>query len=222
MTNKTALLTGGSGLIGRHCLHYLLNDERYSKVVILVRQRLSIEHPKLIQYQINFDTLKEELPKIQADDVYCCLGTTVKKAKSKAAFRTVDFAYPVEIAKHYLANGAHQFLLVTALGANLNSSIFYNQVKGDVEKTISKLDYKSIYIFRPSLLVGNRLHWRLGEKIVQKISQWFFFGFIGALKKYKPIEAKAVAFAMLQSAKAQYEGIQIIESNQIQTIYDKQ
>ena len=221
MARKIALLVGASGLVGSHCLHYLLNDEYYSHVEILVRQRLPIEHPKLIQHQINFDDLKNILTKIKADDVYCCLGTTIKKAGSQVAFCEVDFTYPLEIANLCLANGTDHFLLVTALGANPNSSIFYNRVKGEVEESISKLNFKSTYIFRPSLLLGERHNRRISEEIGQKISQWFSFGFIGPLKKYKPIEAKAVAFTMVQSAKSQHQGIQIIESRKIQVIYTK-
>ena len=221
MSNKTALVLGGSGLIGSHCLHYLLNDEYYDQVEILVRRPLAIEHPKLIQHEINFDDLKNVLSKIKANDVYCCLGTTIKKAKSKTAFRTVDYTYPVEIAKLCRANGADQFLLVTALGANPKSSIFYNCVKGEVEESISKLDFKGVYIFRPSLLLGKRQESRPSEELTQKLFQWFSFGFKGPIKKYKPVEAKAVAFAMIQNAKTQHLGQQIIESSQIQAIYDK-
>ncbi len=187
----------------------------------MVRQRLPIEHHKLIQHLVNFDDLISVLSKIKANDVYCCLGTTIKKAKSKTAFRTVDFTYPVEIAKLCRANGANQFLLVTALGANPKSSIFYNCVKGEVEESISKLDFKGVYIFRPSLLLGKRQESRPSEELTQKLFQWFSFGFKGPIKKYKPVEAKAVAFAMIQNAKTQHLGQQIIESSQIQAIYDK-
>ena len=110
MLKRTALLFGGSGLTGRHCLDYLLNDEHYSQVDAVVRRPLSVEHPKLIQHQVSFDRLKDVLPKIQAKDVYCCLGTTIKKAGSKKAFHEVDFIYPAEIAKLSIANGAEQFL----------------------------------------------------------------------------------------------------------------
>jgi uncharacterized protein YbjT (DUF2867 family) len=216
---KTALLIGSSGLVGSHCLDYLLADEYYSHVEILVRRPLAVEHPKLIQHELNFEQLNEEVSKIKVNDVYCCLGTTIKIAGSQEAFRAVDFTYPIEIAKLCRANGADQFLLVTALGANPNSSIFYNRVKGEVEASISKLDFKSIYIFQPSLLLGKRPNRRLGEEIGQNISKWLSFVFKGPINKYKPIEAKAVAFAMIQSSKTQLQGTQIIESSQIQAIY---
>jgi uncharacterized protein YbjT (DUF2867 family) len=221
LRKKTALLLGGSGLVGRHCLDYLLNDAYYTQVKALVRRPLSAEHPKLIQHQVSFDQLKGHLAKIKANDVYCCLGTTIKKAGSQTAFRKVDFSYPAEIAELSLANGAEQFLLISALGANPNSLIFYNRVKGEVEQKIDQFGFQGFYIFRPSLLLGERPERRLSEEFGQKIFQWFSFGFMGVLKKYKPIEAKAVAFAMVQMAKERPLGRQIFESSHIQSIYDQ-
>ncbi|MDA3916416.1 MAG: NAD(P)H-binding protein [Deltaproteobacteria bacterium] len=221
MPKKKALLLGGSGLIGGHCLDYLLNDGYYSQVEALVRRPLSLKHPKLVQHQASFDQLKDPLTTIQANDVYCCLGTTIKKAGSKSAFREVDFTYPTEIAKLSLANGAEQFLLVSAIGANPNSSIFYNRVKGEVEQAIAQCGFQGFYIFRPSLLLGKRQERRPSEEFGGKVFQFFSFGFKGPLKKYKPIESKAVAFAMIEIAKEQRYGKQIYESQHIQSIYDQ-
>jgi uncharacterized protein YbjT (DUF2867 family) len=221
MLKRTALLFGGSGLTGRHCLDYLLNDEHYSQVFAVVRQPLSVEHPKLIQHQVSFDRLKDVLPKIQAKDVYCCLGTTIKKAGSKKAFHEVDFIYPAEIAELSIANGAEQFMLVSALGANPGSLIFYNRVKGEVEQAIARYGFQGFYIFRPSLLLGNRQEKRPSEEFMKNLMRCFSFVFVGALKKYKPIESKAVAYAMVETAKEQRHGKQIIESRHIQSMYDK-
>jgi len=221
LRKKIALLLGGSGLVGGHCLDYLLNDAYYTQVKALVRRPLSVEHPKLIQHQVSFDKLKDHLTKIKANDVYCCLGTTIKKAGSQKAFRKVDFSYPTEIAKLSLANGTEQFLLVSALGANPNSLIFYNRVKGEVEQAIAQCGFQRFFIFRPSLLLGERQERRLSEEFGQKFLQWLSFGFMGVLKKYKPIEGKAVAFAMVEIAKEQRRGKQIFESSHIQSIYDR-
>jgi uncharacterized protein YbjT (DUF2867 family) len=219
MPQKTALLLGGSGLIGGHCLDYLLNDEYYIQVEALVRRPLSVKHPKLIQHQISFDQLKDHFTKIQTNDVYCCLGTTIKKAGSQKAFYEVDFIYPTEIAKLSLTNGAEQFLLVSALGANPSSSVFYNRVKGEVEQAIAQHGFQGFNIFRPSLLLGKRQERRPSEEFGQNFFKWFSFGFKGPLKKYKPIEGKAVAFAMVQIAKEQHQGKHIFESSHIQAIY---
>ena len=197
---KTALLVGGSGLIGGHCLDYLLNDNHYSQVIALGRTPLSIKHPKLIQIQINFDHIKDHLSKIKTNDVYCCLGTTIKKAGSRKAFHTVDCSYPSEIAKLCIANGAEQFLLVSALGANQNSVLFYNRVKGEVEQAVSQYGFQGVYIFRPSLLLGKRPERRPLEELWGALSNSFSFGFKGIFKKYKPIQGKAVAFSMVPKA----------------------
>jgi len=221
MVQKTALLLGGSGLTGGHCLEYLLNDAHYNQVVALVRRPLSVEHPKLIQHQADFHRLEDCLAGMRINDVFCCLGTTIKKAGSQKAFYEVDFVYPTEIAKLSLASGAEQFLLISALGADPGSAIFYNRVKGEVEEAIARYGFKGFYIFRPSLLLGKRRESRPAEKFGQKLFHWFSFIFKGFLQQYKPIESRAVAFAMVAVAKEQPLGKRIIESRRIQAIYDQ-
>jgi uncharacterized protein YbjT (DUF2867 family) len=221
MVQKTALLLGGSGLTGGHCLEYLLNDAHYNQVVALVRRPLSVEHPKLIQHQADFHRLDDCLAGMRINDVFCCLGTTIKKAGSQKAFYEVDFVYPTEIAKLSLASGAEQFLLISALGADPGSAIFYNRVKGEVEEAIARYGFKGFYIFRPSLLLGKRRESRPAEKFGQKLFHWFSFIFKGFLQKYRPIESRAVAFAMVAVAKEQPLGKRIIESRRIQAIYDQ-
>ena len=214
--SRSALLLGGSGLIGGHCLDLLLADQAYSRVVILVRKPLSRAHPKLQQSVADFDHLDRVAALLRVNDVFCCLGTTIKKAGSQEAFRQVDFEYPVALAKLAAQNGAAQFLLVTALGANPRSSIFYNRVKGEVEAAIQSLPFRAIHIFRPSLLVGRRAEIRLGEKIGEKVMQWFSFLFIAAWRKYRPIPARAVAVAMVNRAKEDRTGVHIHESDTMQ------
>ena len=221
MGKKTALLLGASGLTGGHCLNYLLNDEHYNQVVALIRRPLAVQHPKLIQHQVDFNKLGDCLAGMQINDVFCCLGTTIKKAGSQKAFYEVDFVYPTEIAKLSLASGAEQFLLISALGADPGSAIFYNRVKGEVEEAIARYGFKGFYIFRPSLLLGKRRESRPAEKFGQKLFRWFSFIFKGFLQKYKPIESRAVAFAMVAVAKEQPLGKRIIESRRIQAIYDQ-
>ncbi len=221
MPKKTALLLGASGLTGGHCLDYLLNDEHYKQVITLVRRPLPIEHPKLIQHQVDFNQLNDCLADSKINDVFCCLGTTIKKAGSQKAFYEVDYTYPTEIAKLSLANGAEQFLLISAIGANPGSSAFYNRVKGEVEEEIARYGFKGFYVFRPSLLLGKRQERRPAEEFGEKFSRWFSFIFIGAWKQYKPVASRAVAYAMVKVAKKQPHGKQIIESNLIQSLYDQ-
>jgi uncharacterized protein YbjT (DUF2867 family) len=157
---------------------------------------------------------------MRVSEVFCCLGTTIKKAGSQAAFRKVDFEYPVEIAKLAAQNNAEQFLLVTALGANPESAIFYSRVKGEVEIAVQRLPYRAIHIFRPSLLLGNRAETRLNEKIGAVAMKTFSFLMFGALQKYRPIAASAVAAAMIKAAKRGQPGVHIHESDKIQALAD--
>lgn len=216
--SRTALLVGASGLVGGHCLELLLDDEDYEKVVTLGRRDIGVNHIKLEQHLIDFDRLSEYADLFNAKDVFCCLGTTIKKAGSEEAFRRVDFGLPHELAKIASAKGAKQFLLVSSLGADASSRIFYNRVKGDLEEAISSIRFDGVGIFRPSLLLGHRTEFRFGERIAEKTSRLFSFLFVGRLAKYRPIHARMVAAAMVKIAKEQPNGVNIYESDQIRSI----
>ncbi|MCX5866538.1 MAG: oxidoreductase [Proteobacteria bacterium] len=221
MSERSALLVGASGLVGGHCLKFLLESDRYEKVITLIRKLLITEHQKLEQHEIVFDRLEQYPELIAANDIFCCLGTTIKQAGSQKAFSQVDFTYPYETAKAARRNGAESLSIITAIGANPNSPFFYNRVKGNVENTVSRLGFPRFYIFRPSLLLGERREPRLGEKFAQGLSRKFSSFLAGPLKKYRPIEAEVVAFAMVQMAREGPAGVNIFESDQIQAIYDK-
>ena len=216
--SRTALLLGASGLIGGHCLDLLLADNDYAQVTMLVRKPLPQTHPKLTQRIVNFDRLTEVADAFRVQDVFCCLGTTIKTAGSQEAFRKVDFTYPVESARIAMQQGAAQFLLVSSLGANAKSSVFYNRIKGEVEVAIAASDISSVQIFRPSLLLGQRAEVRTGEVIGEKISRAISFLLVGPLRKYRPIEARTVATAMIVMAKQAAAGIHIYESDRIAQI----
>jgi uncharacterized protein YbjT (DUF2867 family) len=209
---RTALVAGSTGLIGNQLLNLLLSDSNYDKVVALSRKPLTLTHPKLENVLIAVDEWTK-LQSLKADDVFCCLGTTMKQAKSKAAFRKVDFDYPVELAKAFQQNGASIFLLVSALGADKTSRIFYNQVKGEVEEAVIALNYQATHIFRPSLLLGERKEQRSGEdaaKVFYKIFGWLI------PQKYQGIEAIKVARAMITEAKSGKQGLHVYESAALQ------
>ncbi|MES2780224.1 MAG: oxidoreductase, partial [Bacteroidota bacterium] len=150
-----------------------------------------------------------------ANDVFCCLGTTIKVAGSQDSFRKVDYDYPVKVAEICLQQGAQQFLLVSAMGANSMSAIFYNRVKGEVEKAIEALRYPGFQIFRPSLLMGNRKEVRVGELIGKVVMKGLGFLFIGPLKKYKAIEGETVAKAMVKASLQHNAGVWIYQSDEI-------
>ena len=218
---RTALLLGASGLIGGHCLELLLRDEAYDQIIALVRKALPKNHPKLIQHEVNFDRLSEHANLLKADDVFCCLGTTIKKAGSQEAFRKVDFTYAHEAAKIAAANGTKQFLLVSSIGADAKSSVFYSRVKGEIEAVISALNFMSVSIFRPSLLLGERTEFRLAERLAEPFAKALSFFLIGSLRKYRAIEARTVAAAMIAVAKAKTQGVSFYESDRIQVIKEQ-
>jgi len=164
---KVALLAGGTGLIGSQLLQLLVESPRYSKIKCLSRGGLPVYHEKIEIIKTDGGNLNELSPLIKADDVFCCLGTTIKKAKTETAFRKVDFEYPLHLANLAKASGASQFLLVSSLGADSSSSVFYNRVKGEVEEAIDAVRFESYHIFRPSLLLCQRSEERSGEDAVK-------------------------------------------------------
>jgi uncharacterized protein YbjT (DUF2867 family) len=209
---RTALLVGASGLVGKQVLQQLLANDHYGKVTVLVRKPLAIKHARLSEQVIDFESLAQQrLPKV--DDAFCCLGTTIKVAGSKDAFRRVDYDYVLAFAASARQAGAAQFLLVSAMGANSKSGVFYSRVKGEIEAAISKLGYTSVSIFRPSMLTGDRGEHRLGERLILAFSRP-----ISALipARYRPISDVAVATAMLDTALRVRAGNEMIESDRLQ------
>lgn len=206
-----ALIAGATGLIGGQLLDLLLDSNRYDSVVALTRKELP-KHSKLIQVKMD-QTMGNLGSTLGIDDVFCSLGTTMAKARSKEKFYEVDFTYPFLLAKNSLGMGAKQFLIVSALGANKNSSVYYSRVKGEIEEAVSGLGFISLHIFRPSLLLGPRQENRSAEEA----AKFFYkvFGFI-VPKKYKAIESVTVARAMLQFASREQTGIFIHESAELQ------
>jgi uncharacterized protein YbjT (DUF2867 family) len=211
--SKIALVAGATGLIGSQLLELLLSDKRYGKVIALSRKGLKISHPKLENVVIDFDKLTERSEELRADDVFCCLGTTMKQAGSQNAFYKVDFEYPLAIAKITRALGARQYLLVTALGANKKSSIYYNRVKGEIEEAIAEQNFEAYHIFRPSFLQGPRTENRPGEQATNVFFK--MFGFL-VPRKFKAIDSMKVARAMLFNAKEEKSGRFVYESGTLQ------
>ncbi len=218
---KTALIAGASGLTGTHCLELLLQNLLYHKVIALVRKPLPIVHEKLQQIQVDFEQLETSTGDFTADDVYCCLGTTIKKAGSQVNFRKVDYDYVVNVAKASYTKGAKRFLLVSSLGASSQSSIFYSRVKGETEAAVAAIPFEEVHIFRPSLLLGNRQEQRLGESMAMKAFKVLGFAMIGPLAVYKGIDAQDVAKAMIRVAQKGQKGKHIYLSDEIQRIADE-
>ena len=209
---RIALLAGPTGLTGNHLLELLLADKRYAGVHALVRKAALPGHSKLHERVVDFESL-EKLPK--ADDAFCCLGTTIRKAGSQAAFRKVDFDFVLNFATAAKAAGAKRFLVVSALGANSRSAVFYNRVKGETENALKAMNFESLHIFRPSFLAGERAEARAGERLGIAVFSALAPLMIGPARRVRPIAAESVAQAMVSCANRETSGVTIIESDQI-------
>ena len=209
---KTALLAGASGLIGSQLLPLLLNSERYAKVIVVGRKAVPVMHPKLTQVVTELGKLEDVRLKLIADDVYCCLGTTMKQAGSKEAFFKVDFLYVVQLAALSAGNFAAQFMVVSSMGANAESSVYYSRVKGEMEAAVGQTPFRAIHIFRPSLLLGERAQPRLGERVAAVVLRAVSPLMRGPLLKYRPVTGATVAAAMLRAAEDGGGGIRVHES----------
>lgn len=216
--NRRAIVIGATGLIGKELVGLLLAHPDYDEVTILVRRTTGIKHTKLQEKIINFDQLANTDVFLKGADVFCTIGTTIKKTGSQEAFRLVDYTYPLTLAKMAKEQGANHFLIVTSMGANPNSKAFYPRVKGEVEDALRGLQLPALSIFHPSLLLGDRNEFRLGEKMASVISTGLLPIFRGPLRKIRPIHGKTVAEAMVQVALKEASGVQIFESAQIQEL----
>jgi uncharacterized protein YbjT (DUF2867 family) len=208
---KTALLAGATGLVGHALLPLLLASERYAKVIVVGRRPVAMQHPKLTQVVTDLGQLEAERLRLIADDVYCCLGTTMRQAGSKEAFYEVDFLFVVKLAALTASNFAAQFLVVSALGADPEAYFYYSKVKGEMEAAVRQTPFRAIHIFRPSLLLGTRPTPRLGERLGGLLLKLVGPLLRGSWQKYRAISATTVARAMLAAAAEDGGGVRIHE-----------
>ncbi|WP_033017670.1 oxidoreductase [Geobacillus sp. FSL W8-0032] len=218
LERRTALLLGASGLVGGEVLKLLLQSDVYRQVTVLVRTPLPIKHEKLQQVVADFAQLESYERYFAVDDVFCCLGTTRKKAKTKQRFIQVDYEYTLRAAALAEKRRVKSFLTISSVGADPCSPFFYQRVKGEMEEALQRLSIPSLHIFRPSLLVGKRREFRLGEAL----AGWLFgrlpFLFVGKWKKYKPIDAHELALAMFYRALSAADGVHIYECDELARI----
>ncbi len=200
MIERTALVAGATGLVGGHCLDRLLAEDRYGRVVALTRRDLGRQHDKLEALTLDFDRLREHRDDLVVDDVYLCLGSTIKKAGSPRRFREIDYGYNLAVAQAAQLGGAHQVLLVSAVGASPTARTFYMQVKGELEAAISMLPYRAHHVFRPSILVGERAESRPLEAVGSLLARLASFAMVGGLQRFRPVHAETVARAMVAAA----------------------
>jgi uncharacterized protein YbjT (DUF2867 family) len=218
LNKKTALIVGSSGLVGSELLQILLNGNDYHKVYALVRRPLDLKHPKLTEVICDFDRLEDVQDYFTVDDLYCCLGTTIKKAKTKEAMYKVDVEYPITIAKMAKEKEVNHFLIISSMNANPNSLLSYPKMKGELEERLKRVLFESISILRPSLLLGDRKEFRLGENLAIKVVQGFSYLLGCPLNSRMAIEARTVALAMHQIAQGNKKGITIYSAKQIEAM----
>jgi len=192
----TAVILGSSGLVGRACLQAILQSGAYGEIRAVVRRPLALHHPSLREVQTELSRLEEHAELFRTDAVFCCLGTTIKKAGSRPAFRLVDFDAPVAAGRLAVRGEVRQFLIVTALGADSRSRVFYSRVKGEVEEELGRLGLPELHIFRPSLLLGEREELRLGESIAAPLMKAAGRLLPPRFARYRPVEAAVVGRAM--------------------------
>ncbi|XDD49018.1 oxidoreductase [Leptospira sp. WS92.C1] len=215
MTQKKALVAGATGLIGKYLLEELAALGIYSQVYALVRTPGRISNADEIVS--DYDTLSAVSLPDDITDVFCSLGTTIAKAGSKENFRKVDYDYVLKLAKLTREKGARSFLVVSALGADFRSMIFYNRVKGEMERDLGSFGFPLIGIFRPSLLEGEREEFRTGESAGHLLAKIINPFLIGGVRKYRSIHGRTVAKAMIRTAQKNPSGIRVLESDQIES-----
>lgn len=211
---RTALIVGASGLVGSHLLIRLLDDPRYASVIALTRRPLAVPHPKLVEGIVDFERL-DDFQLAHVDDVFCCLGTTIRAAGSKDAFRRVDYEYPLRVARKAHEAGASQLLLISAAGADPDSRVFYSRVKGEIEVAAAALPYRTVVALRPSLLAGERREQRLGERVALALLQPVARLVPAA---WRPVAAADVAAAMHAIAARELAGRHVVSNHDIEHI----
>ena len=221
MATKTALLLGASGLTGGFLLNELVKSNAYAHIIVPVRKKIDTKSPLVEVITTDFKDIEANPARYKADDVYCCLGTTIAVAKTKEAFRFVDYELPLQFAKIAVEQGAQSYTLMSSIGAKAKSSNFYLKTKGQVEEAIMALPFERVTIFRPSMLLGPRTENRTGESIGKVVMGGLGFLWKGPLKNYKPIESADVAKAMAKiGSRGEGQGVRILERAEIQEVAD--
>ena len=209
------LFIGSSGLVGQDLIKILIDSKEYTKITLLLRKKMNIDSEKIHEEIVDFDNLEKYSSLFNVDSVFCTIGTTIKVAKTKENFKKVDLDYPTKAAKLTKEFGKGNFFVISALGSNENSKIFYNSVKGKLEKNLREINLNILHIFKPSMLTGDRKEFRLGERVSLALCKILPFVFKGSIKKYKPIKTIDVAKAMYKTTLNKNKGIYVHESEEI-------
>lgn len=207
-----ANVIGASGLVGKELVQQLLYHHEFEKVRIFVRRNMGILNSRLEEHIIDFENPETWKSYLQGDILFSTLGTTIKSAKTKDKQYRVDFTYQFQFAKAAAENGIPCYVLVSSMGADSRSKVFYSRIKGELEDAVALLKFRRLVIFRPSILDGNRKEKRKSEKIGLVISRFITY-FI--FKSYRPTPVDALANKMIRSSLEQIDGCHIVEASRI-------
>lgn len=215
MSGRTAVVLGASGLVGGFCLRALVDDADYTRVLTFGRRELPpLTRAKVAQRVADLASLNAEDFR-GAQDVFSALGTTIRKAGSQEAFRKVDLELPLRAAQEAVKAGAERFIVVSSVGADANSKNFYLRTKGELEAALDKLPFRAVHILRPSLLIGKRQEFRLGESMAIAIAPALDLLTLGPLRKYHSMKAAMAGKAMVGAAKQGSSGTSVYEYDEI-------
>lgn len=198
MENRTALIFGATGLVGRCLVDELKDHGSYSSIDVFVRKPMHLNHPKIREHVIDFERLEEWAPLVKGDDLFICIGTTIRKAGSVRRMEEIDRDMPVALAALAFAQGVKRLAVVSSMGADASSRNYYMRIKGEMEAGIRKLPFKQIVIARPSMLFGERNEFRFGEFIGRIVMKGIGFMLVGPARKYRGIHGRTVAAAMIE------------------------
>ncbi|WP_321424682.1 NAD-dependent epimerase/dehydratase family protein [uncultured Bacteroides sp.] len=209
---KTAIVIGGTGLVGTQLINLLLNDQDFEKIAVFGRQSLNIKNQKLEEHIINFTTPENWRNLVKGDVLFSCMGTTLAKSGSKEEQYKIDFTYQYTFADIASRNKVSDYVLISSAGANIKSPFFYLRMKGELETEVKKLPFKKIVIVQPAQLYGNRHERRVGESITVALSK--ALNKIGLFRKRRPIHARRVAEAMIESLEY-YDSSAVVSSYEL-------
>jgi uncharacterized protein YbjT (DUF2867 family) len=213
----TAIISGATGLVGEQLLKLLLSDPAYGSVIAVVRRPLELTHGKPEQRVIDFEKLPDVISGLKADHGFCSLGTTIRAAGSKEKQYRIDHDYVVEFARGCHAAGVSRFAVVSSIGADAGSSNFYLRTKGEMERDLQTIPFDSLYILRPSFLLGERKEFRAGEKTAIAVMKVLNPLMVGGLRKYRGVNAINVAITMIRQINSGNDGVKIIRSDEVFT-----
>jgi uncharacterized protein YbjT (DUF2867 family) len=206
---RSALIAGATGLVGRSLLERLVGDARYTAIHVLGRRAPAVVSTKVRFIATDFGDLAAHAAHLAVDDVFCCLGTTIRAAGSQPAFERVDYHMVVDLARAAHHAGARRFLVVSAVGASAHAAAFYSRVKGRMEKAVGAVPFEAVHVVRPSLLLGNRSERRPAERIGQFVAPWLSPLLQGPLAKYRAVPAAEVAEALVTLAHRPVTGVHV-------------